>query len=690
MSSRILFKTYSLALLLSSFALFAQAQDGFEVPAKWRRSGAVITDQSTDFKYLLSDKGKNINYEYSETIDLLINGENGAKELAFIYLPKYYDAVVSVTGEEDFEMKQNDAKVVPAGEDIPYFFKSMFRNETEFEKISLGKLSKGDQVSISYAFDEVMPTKDFIGGKTCKSFDPQVIVFPTVYPKSAHNVSITMSRELFMNYGAQNGGPSASDESEMESTEAVFEIQAGQFDPIKAEYFSSPARSYATSKFEVVYCTSPKSTGSATLFVGNPGEANEAWSEDDLKRVTFNKIGDWDGYSKELKGLQTFLGVMRTKGTEDWLAKHYRGFQSYIYCTGKEEMYSDDLFMGVMGALMEGAEMSYQVICGVDKTTTSFDESVLNAELVYGYRVEDKKGTYNIFPFSKYSSPESGDYRVSGQDVFVYTHDKKLEDARFDEDAVPTPMPAESQMAVRTNIKLGDGYTSAIVTKSTSVSGHMKTELAEKSISEPEYHKGILSKMQFSKWSEFRNDKQAEDFKRGRKNVFHAEARAVFDTVEYQRIGLKTTGYEPTEKWLQVNEKYTVPEEIIKFEIKDSLRVYTISLGEFVTQEYPVSIADFKRDGEILVNYPHIVDSRIRFSVPEGYAVFGFDAFESSESYDKFSFSSKVSQKGQILTVITSLVIKSDDLDQNDWKELYAMLDKYQKLKDVTVTMAGN
>ena len=650
----------------------------------------MITDQSTDYKYILSDKGKNISFEYSETIDVMINGENGAAGFAYIYTPQHYDVTVKVTGEEDFEMTERDGKEVPAGEEIPYFFKSMFKNETQFEKISLGKLKKGDQVSISYSFDESMTTKEFVGDKSCVSFPAQIIVFPTSYPKSAHNVSITMSKDLYMNFGSMNGGPSASDESEMESEEVVFEIQAGQFDPMKREYFNFPARSFPTSKFEVIYCSNPKGTDDATLFVGNPGEASEAWSEDDLHRITANRYDVWSGYGKQLKGLQTFLGSMKSKGLDDWLARHYKGFQSYIYCTGKEEEYSDDMFMGLMGGLLDEAEHSYEVICGVDKTTASFDDAILNAELVYGFKVSDKKGTYYVFPFSKHSSWNDKDYRVSGQDVFIYTHNKKFDDSRFEEDGVPTAAPAENQMVVRSNVKLGDGFTSVIVAKSTSLLGQFKAERGASAVSEPEYHKAILSKGEFPKWSEFRNDSKADDFKASRKNLFESRARALFDTVEYQRFAVKKVGFDSDDQWLQINEKFTIPEKVIKFEIKDSLRVYTISLGAFIAQEYPVSINDFQREGEVFVNYPHIIDTRIRFSVPTGYAVFGFDEFESSETYDKFSFKSKVTQKGQQLTVNTSLVFKSDDLEKSDWKELYAMLQKYQKLKDVTITMAGN
>lgn len=690
MSSRLFQKTLSLILLFSSFTVVSQAQDGFEIPSKWRRAGAVITDQSASYKYLLADKGKNISYEYSEKVDVMINGENGAKGFSHIYLPVGYDVDIKVSGEEDFDMDDRDAKPVHPGEKIPYFFAAMFRNHSDFERVSVGKLNKGDNISITYSHSQSESVKEFAGSDVTTSFPAQIITFPTAYPKSAHNIDITMSKALYINYGAMNGGPSASDESDMESEEVMFSIEAGQFDPIHNAHFSFPARTFPTSKFEVIYCSNPKKAADGTHFVGNPGELNEAWSEDDLRRITFNRNGSWAGHGKGVKGLEAFLGSIRSKGTDDWLAKHYMGFQSYIYCTGKEAEYSQDMFMGIMGALMDEQELDYDVICGVDKHTATFDESLLNSELVYGYRVNDRKGTFYVFPFTKYSSWNDKDSRVSGQTVFIYKHSNKLDEAKFEEDEVPAGAPAQNQKVVRSSVKLGDGFTSAIVTKSTSVLGQLKPELAAAVLTEPEYHKAILGKGEFPKWSEFRDAGDASDFKEGRTKAFEVDARALFDTVEYQRLNVKKTGFEADDPWLQIVEKYTIPEKVIKFEIKDSLRVYTVALGAFITQQYPVSIKDFQREGDIFVDFPHIIDTKLRFSVPAGYAVFGFDEFESSETYDKFFFKSTVVQKAQELIISTSLVIKSDNLDQNDWKELYAMLDKYQKLKDITITMAGN
>lgn len=684
-------KFFVTAVLLGP--LMAQAQSDFEVPGKWAKSPVIITDQNSSYSYLMGEKDKTVEVARQEKVGVLINSDKGAKDFKYVYFPKEFDAEIQLTSASDSDESydQDDARDLSVGEEIPFFFAELFKGYTEFEKVLLGELGKGDEISITYNYQESMVTKEFMGGASCKSFMGQVITFPSIYPKGGHNVSIEMDSRMYINYGTMADGPYLSDESELEAATSKFEIKSGQQDAYRKQLFTYPARMYATSKFEVIYCGKNDPSDGDLLAGETPGQAYEEFDEEVLKNAIYNKVSSLKKqYSKTAGNLEDFLGELRIKGVESWIEQHYRGFQSYVYNTGEVEGYSPDMFMGVMMNLLDDAEYPYELLVGADRRSASLDDMVLNGELRFGIRVEDKKDDFTFYPFTKYTTWTDKDYLMSGNEAFIYKHNKKLDDVSFEIDDLPDGTPASNQKVVRSTLKLADGFTAVLVNKNTNLSGEEKSAVAPNVVSIPDYHKATLDKAKFQQYADLRDEDETEDFKNGRKGLYEAQARSMFDTVEFQRFNVKKTGFEDDNDWLALNEKYIIPEEVIDFQIKDSLRVYTVSLGAFIESDLNVSKEDFKRDGEIFVGYPRIMDTRLRLVVPPGYAVFGYDAFDTDMKGDFGSLKVSATQKGKEIVVSCSMVIKTTDIKEGDWQQLYSMLSRLQKLSEVTVTLAGN
>lgn len=682
-----------LIVALVSSPFLVKAQSDFEVPAKWARSAAIITNQSSAFSYTMGEKDKTVEIGREEEVGILINNEAGAKDFKYVYLPKSFYADIELTSASDADASfdEGDARDLNVGEKVPFFFSDLFKNYTDFEKVLIGDLSKGDELSITYTYEESMETKDFMGSKVCKSFASQIITFPSIYPKGGHNVTIEMDSRMYINYGVMADGPYLSDESELEALTSMFEIKSGQQDAYPKQFFAYPARMYETSKFEVMFCGKSDPADGDLMAGATAGEAYEVFGEDVLKAATFSKVEALKKeYSKTASALQDFLGELRVKGASDWIEQYYRGFQSYVYNTGQVENYSVDMFLGVMMTLMDDAEYSYDLVIGADRRSATLDDMVLNSELRYGLRIEDRKDNYTVYPFTKFSSWNDKDYLMSGNEAFVYKHSKKLEEVSFEKDDLPEGAPASNQQVVRSTVKLADGFTAVLVNKNTNFSGQEKAKAAPNTVSVPDYHKAMLAKTQFQQFADLRDEDDAEDFKNGRKSLYEMKARSLFDTVEYQRFNLKSTGYEDDNQWLAINEKYIVPDEVVNFQIKDSLRVYTVSLGAFLESDFDVTKDDFKRDGEIFVEYPRIIDIRLRFEVPQGYVVFGFDQFDSDISGDFGSLKSSAEQKDKELIITCSMVLKTTEVNAGDWQQLYTMLARFKKLSEVTITMAGN
>lgn len=689
LSKRMKTLTFIVSACALTLNLSAKVEDN--MPAAWANEAAIIVSQTSDFLYIPVKKGKEISVAHYENISILINNEHGAKDFEFVYLPKGFNVEVSVEGEsksDDYD--QYDAREIAFGEELPYFFAQLFKNATAFEKINLGELEKGDEVNIKYSFEETISIKDFLREVDCRAFAPRVITFPTVYPKGNHVVTVKLGGEMYFNYGAQNGAPSASIESRLEADTAVFVIKEGQSDAIAKQYFDYPARNYATSKFEVVVCPKYKANG-ATMILGNVGESNETWEESQIKTIAYNKLDNWSSHAKLSKGLVEFMGEVKIKGTDDLLKQYYRGFQAYVFNTGELENYSPEMFMGVMGSIFDDNEIAYDVIIGVDRRTCNLDEMILNGEFVYGFKVKDKNEDYFVFPFSKYTTWTDSDPRLLGADVFAFSPSKKLEDCTLDIFEMSESLPAANQMVVREKLKLGDGFTAVIVNKNVSYKGSFKTEKAPLIVTVPEYHKATLDKRVFANYSEQRDEDEAEDFKENRVKYFESKVREVMDTVEFQKFNVKNTGFEDDEDWLQVNEKYTVPgDNAVKFQIKDSMRVYTVAVGKFIASDYKIGVEDFKREGDVYLDYPRIVDYTVRFEIPQGYAMFGFEDFEADldAGYASWKCTAKV-EPGE-LKVSATLVIKKAQLTQEEWQQLASILSKFEGTANVKVTLAGN
>lgn len=682
-------RVLAVCFLLLSGSLVAKSD--FDVPAKWASAPAIITNQTSNFNYIPVNKGKEISFLHEENISILINNENGAEEFKFVYVPKLYAVEVTVMsseGEDSYD--EDDAKDLGINERLPYFYKDLFKNFSEFEKINLGTLEKGYEISISYSRDDVMALKDFLGDADCKAFPHQVITYPTVYPKGGHMVTIKMGAEMFINYGAQNDGPSADLESMLEADTTEYVIEAGHYDAIARQYFAYPARMYPTSKFEVVVCPKYKAED-ATLVLGTMNELNEEWDESQLKTVVYNNIDAWSSYAKVGKDLDDFMGEFKSKGTDDFLMKTYKAFQSMVYNTGIVEGYKPEMFLGVMIDKLTDMEMDYDVIVGVNRKSGSLDDMILNGELVYGIKVKEKREDYFIFPFTKYTSWNNKDARLLGSEVFLFTNGGKLEDCLFTDDDMPEGLPADNQKVIRNKVKLGDGFTAIITNENTSYSGITKAEYGPMLISVPEYHKATLDKRVFSQYAEFRDEDEADEFKEIRKNIYEAKARSLCDTVEYQRFSLKSTGFEEDEEWLQINEKYTIPgDKAVKFQIKDSMRVYTVSLGKLIDTDYKISNSSYNREGDVYIDYPRIIDYTVRLDIPDGYAIFGFEGFDAEFNTDFASFKSKSMPEGKELKISTNLVLKKTHLSEGEWQQLATMLNKFEELAKVQITMAGN
>ena len=682
-----------LVIALSVSPSILTAQSDFEVPSKWAKAEAIITAQSSKFTYAMGEKDKTVEVSQTEELGILVNSDAGAATFKYAYVPKLFDVEIEVVRASgsvvDFD--QDDARDLNVGDEVPFVFADLFKNFDDFEKVMLGEIGKGDEINLTYTYNESFETKAFMDGKVCQSFASQTITFPSIYPKGGHTVEIEMDKRMYLNYGTMADGPSISDESDLESLTSTFEIKSGQHDAYPKQFFANPARMYPTSKFEVIFCGKGKPEASLLMTGATPGEANEEFDQDVLKRVVYNKVnGLKKAHSKTAGALEDFLGELKIKGAEDFVQQYYRGFQSMVYNTGTVEGYSSDMFMGVMMNLLDDAEYPYDVIVGVSRGSATLDDMVLNSEIHYGLKVADRKDNYMVYPFTKFSSWDDKDYYMSGNEAFIYTHAKKMEEALFEVDDLPSGAPASNQKVVRATVKLADGFTAVIVNKNTNLSGQEKLKAAPDLVSVPDYHKAMLGKAQYQQYADLRDEDEAEDFKNRRKALYEMQARTLFDTVEYQRFSVKKTGYEDDNAWLSINEKFIVPDEVIKFEIKDSLRVYTVSLGAFIESDNEVSKADFKRDGEIFVDYPRIIDIRLRYEVPQGYVVFGFDAFDTDLSSDFASLKASAVQKDKEIVVTCSMVLKSTDVGSSEWQQLYSILDRFNKLSEVTITMAGN
>jgi hypothetical protein len=201
----------------------------------------------------------------------------------------------------------------------------------------------------------------------------------------------------------------------------------------------------------------------------------------------------------------------------------------------------------------------------------------------------------------------------------------------------------------------------------------------------------MLDRKVFANYADQRDEDEAEDIKENRVKYFEGQVRDVMDTVEFQKFYVKNTGFEEDEEWLQINEKFTVPgDDAVKFQIKDSMRVYTVAIGKFIVSDYQISASNFKREGDVYVDYPRIIDYTLRFDIPQGYAMFGFEDFDSDLDADFASWKCTAKVEPGELKVSATLVIKKAELSEDEWQQLASILNKFEETAKVKVTLAGN
>lgn len=684
-------KQIYLCLVLLAFGFTSLSAQDFDVPARWNGEKAIISKRASNFTYRFDEKRKNLIYECEEVIHLYIHKDDAP--LKTIYLPEDYDLSVEhnrADGSQD-NYDQGDAGELAVGEEATYFFKHLFENYSNYEKIVLESIEEGDMINLSYSKSETFDAKDFLGDHDCQAFPARLIVLQTSFPKSGHDFHLAMDNELYLNFTELISGPYINQGEDSVYDKVVvknFEINEGAQDAMQPRLFSYPARQFPAFKFEVVYCSTDK-IENTTAIAGMPGEPYTSNSEVELKRMMHNKASNYKNYKKVYKGLTEFLGDVRARGTESVLEAYYKGFQSYVYNSGEVENFDQDMFIGVMKMILDENEIDFDYILGSDKTLGTIEEMMFNSDIQLGMLIKERRDNYYLFPFNQYSNWNDYNHLVAGEDVYIFEMEKKLEDAKLNRGEVPAMMPAGNQTVIRANLTLGDGFTTMVMRRSISLKGHDKQEMASDLLTIQDYHRATLSRNQFKDYAEMRDEDEIEKGKKNRTALFRKMARAQFDTLEYMNFDLTTTGLDDEGPFLQVKEKIVV-HEVVRFTIQDSMRVYKIDLGKFVGMPYEMKAGDRDLDGDVYVDYPRIWDCRVRMDIPSGYAVFSYDDFNKEMETELGTLKCSAEIKKGKLQISCSFVVKETNLDDNEWPKTVNMLSILEELNNMSITMAGN
>lgn len=648
-----------------------------------------MLNHSLSHSHLITNKGKTYTKAYSNSLKIEVSRSGGISELKKFYIPEDIECAIQVTKESSsvFDYDDRDAVDMDKGAMVPEVFTQFYPEANEFKVLMLDNLEEGDVIDVSYSTSEEMETKKLKSTK-CAVIEANNYVLATPYPVANKTISYKISQQFLINAASLNNGPLIDDvgtSGEEDDLVYSYEFEALEVDKMEDEQFVYAMRTYPSVKVEIVLCDKGDAEGSDVI-AGPVGEVFDDWDETLLKDVVYNKYSAWKSLGKKhIKGLTEFTGVIKGAKTPDRVIEgYYRAFQGYVYGVNAIEDYSDDVFMGVMMAMLDEKEFKYEVIAGFNKETTDPDEMVMNGDLRFCLKVSDVKDEWYVYPMTQFSKWSDVNHQLAGTDGYALNYEKKKEESSLESVEIPMAQPAQNQMVIRRNVSMDLHYEAAVVSEKVQVRGSEKNGLADIISTDEDFNNAILSRNQMAQYQGQMVTGNTKQQQAARAGYFAQQMTDRFDSVGVDKYNYVSSGVEAKSEWSAYQQKYRVY-GLTRFDKKDSL--YYFKLGKLLTKSIGVT-SSMRRESPIYVGYPKIVDTRVVFKLAGGVSAFGADNFEKAVDVDMATLKSKAVIKGDKIVISCSVVFKEDYLDADDWQKLQMIAKAEDELDKLEITLA--
>ena len=712
-------------------------KDG-DIPDKWKNETAVILDQTLTYAYYNSSAffSATVSNVVKETISRRIKllDKSAVKDFSeFYFYESESDArkrergekkgidesrvkivVVKSTGER---VKVNISDAIEVKDDVPRFYRSYYMGGKKYKKIAIPNLNVGDVMDYQLSVDYEVYIDSYRSYHAFPAFDNTL---STKYAVMRQAYNFMLESGFCLNMNTYNGAPSYNllpygydFKGKKTDDMRTFQIVDTDRDKLPEEMMSLPLTQYPSIKFQVVARIKGVQGTEGSIFIGEkdaikrtvePEEVAERFNEDfkvSYRSIPVGKFSTWmknrqiDNLGVEAKA-RAIYGYVKKQYVD--VLTSYDGLHdetnTFLYRYERAPYgIKDFYFAAFMSRCLDDADMDYEVIAVMPRTTGKIKDLLLGAEITWIVKVANPTGQpIYLYPMTGYQTsdvnPEPYLYGAEGYS-FVPTRKlwgkKKIVATKVD---IPVPDPSVSTLKTKMVAAFDDQLEKLTMERTTAATGIFKTNYigyttlsydfletyyVEYAADYEEADNAAYLKKEAERKKKKKTKKDIKDEEdcaflvNKRKELMQNELKDDYDDIEaYDSFRLINPGIIDREPALIFYEKFKLNNLISK-----AGRNYTLEIGKIMSKQPKLDEDNLKpRQTEIQVNYPKTIVYELEMTLPTGYSIEDLKDLNTNLDNEMMSFKVEAQLVGDKLTVKTTKLYKKIVAPKTEWQKM--------------------
>lgn len=719
-------------------SLFAQKSESNDIPDKWKNESAVILDQTLTYAYYNSSAffSYTVNNVVKETITRKIKllDKAAVKDFSeFYFYESESDAkkrekgekkgidesrvkisVVKSTGER---VKVNISDAIEVTEDVPRFYRSYYMGNKKYKKIAIPNLNVGDVMDYQLSVDYEVYIDAYRSYHAFPAFDNTL---STTYAVMRQEYNFMLESGFCLNMNTYNGAPEYKllrygydFKGKKTDDMRTFQIVDTDRDKLPDEMMSLPLTQYPSIKFQVVARTKSVQGTEGSIFIGEkdaikrtvePEEVAERFNEDfkvSYRNIPVGKFSAWmktkkiDNLSVEAKA-RAIYGYVKNQYVN--VLTNYNAMipetKSFLYPYERAPYgIKDFYFAAFMSRCLDDADMDYEVIAVMPRSTGKIKDLLLGAEITWLVKVANPTGQpIYLYPMTGYQTSDvNTEPYLYGGEGYSFVPTRKLWGKKTivaTKVTIPIPDPSVSTLKTKMTAAFDDQLEKLTMERTTAATGIFKTSyigyttlsydflsLYEKEYSEDydevenlAYEVKEAARKKKKKTKQDIKDEEDFTFLVGkRKELMQNELKDDYDDIEtYDSFRLINPGIIDREPALTFYEKFKLNNLISK-----AGRNYTLEIGKIMSKQPKLDEKNLKpRQSDIQVNYPKTIVYELELTLPTGYTIEDLKDLNTNLDNAMMSFKVEAQLVGDKLSVKTTKLYKTIVAPKTEWQKM--------------------
>lgn len=669
-----------------------------QIPDKWKNESGVVIAQKYNIEY-----DRNSSY-----VEMTQTAHRRIKLLDKAAISAYSEFRYQSTNREDFAVKviKADGKVndidIGKAVEVPREKGSYgyYYGYTPTMKLAIPDLEAGDIIDYYIRQKNV-----YLLGKE-NAFPMYTIVLSDEYPIMHQDYEIKVDRFFFINAISMNGAPELKEvETDVNKRragrQAIFRISDSDREKAKDTrwLYDYRTRELATIKFQVLYVSPSKYKSTKYWFDPVNKTKNSVSREEIVKMANFSVTTATKAVADQMTS-QVIKELKKKKAAETDPEKiaemvyyqirsvddrNYYGLSnlaiySLFYNKGNSMKISDNVFAAVMFNVLKKYKIPAEVLVGADRRLCKLDQIISPDELYFAV----KAGNRIYSCPSRHSTHFEINTGLQGMEMisFIPNRNYRMVGPTISKVSVPVDKADQNRFVFKFKINIDENFEHTVFERTTQADGLAKSDyypliLVQSGYSEndkrrydPRYKPQKPPRTQAEMEERRKEDEARKETKKKLLERLKESAGEDYEIESFDDFKLLASGRYPDSSQVLFLEKFKV-----KGLVEKAGRNYVLQAGMFIGEQLQIKESELKRENNIYMDFPRMIENEIVFTIPDGYKVEGIEALNMKTETEGGSFESSARVEGNQLIISTKKKYPSAFLPAESWGELVKFLD---------------